>query len=231
MKQAYGKMSPGVNPEDLHGKLIVLEGPDGSGRSTQIQYLVNWLERHGRAVGVVGLRRSSLVAPELEKAKQGNVLTSTTMRLFYATDFYDQLENQITPWLKAGMVVLADRYIYTLMARAIVRGTDRDWVDSLYSGAIIPDAIFYLKVSPQVLVERNFMKNPSLDYWESGMDTALSTDMFESFVKYQRMIRREFQRMEREHGFITINGNRSARSIAREIQLRTEEILERPDGG
>jgi dTMP kinase len=231
MKHAYGKLSPGTKPEDLHGKLIVLEGPDGSGRSTQIQQLVNWLELHGSAVGVVGLRRSSLVATELEKAKQGNVLTSTTMRLFYATDFYDQLENQIIPWLKAGMVVLADRYIYTLMARAIVRGIDRNWVDSLYSGAIVPDAIFYLKVSPQVLVERNFMKNQSLDYWESGMDTALSTDMFESFVKYQRMIRREFPRMEKEYGFITINGNRSTRSISREIQFRTQEILERSDGG
>jgi len=229
MKRAYGHMSPGVNPEELHGKLIVVEGPDGSGRSTQIRLLQDWLERKGYAMGQVGLRRSSLVAAQLERAKGGNILSHTTMSLFYATDFYDQLENQIIPWLRAGMVVVADRYIYTLMARDIVRGADRQWVATLYSGAIIPDAIFCLKVSSQELIERTFMKRPSLDYWESGMDVALSRDMFESFIKYQRLIRREFQWMADEYNFITINGNRSIRAIARDIEFRLEPMLEAGD--
>lgn len=226
MKQSYRKLPPGVQAEDLHGKLIVLEGPDGSGRTTQINLLIDWLELHGRATGQVGLRRSSLVAPELEKAKQGNILGRTTMSLFYATDFYDQLENQIIPWLRAGMVVLADRYIYTLMARDIVRGSDPEWIESIYSGAIIPDAIIYLKVSAQELIQRNFMKNRSLDYWESGMDIGLSRDMFDSFMKYQRLMTKEFQRMAEEHNFVTINGNRSPRFITHEIQCRIEQLLE-----
>ncbi|MCX7012214.1 MAG: thymidylate kinase [Candidatus Sumerlaeota bacterium] len=228
MKRAYGQLPPNVNPEELHGKLIVIEGPDGSGRSTQVRILQDWLERGGHAMGQVGLRRSSLVAAELDKAKQGNILGRTTMSLFYATDFYDQLENQIIPWLRAGMIVVADRYIYTLMARDIVRGADEEWVETVYSGAIVPGAIFYLKVSPQEMIERNLRKRASLDYWESGMDIALSRDMFESFVKYQRLIRREFQRMEKKYNFITINANRGVRSIAREIEFHLGKIL---DGG
>jgi dTMP kinase len=231
MKKAYGELPPGVDGEELKGKLIVVEGPDGSGRSTQIRLLLDWLERNGHATGQVGLRRSSLVADELEKAKLGNTMGHTTMSLFYATDFYDQLENQIIPWLRAGMVVVADRYIYTLMGRDIVRGEDRAWVESTYSGAIVPNAVFYLQVSPQTLVERNFTKRHSLDYWESGMDIALSRDMFDSFMKYQRLIRKEFKRMADDYRFVTINGNRTVRTISQEIQFKIDAVLERPDDG
>ena len=127
MKKAhrfYGHGIPRVKPEDLGGKLIAIEGADGSGRSTQIAELVNWLETSGRPTAQVGLKRSSLVSEELEKAQHGNVLSRTTLSLFYATDFADQLENIILPALKAGFIVLADRYIYTLMARDMVRGMD-----------------------------------------------------------------------------------------------------------
>ena len=225
MKNAYRNLPPGIKAEELKGKLIVIEGPDGSGRSTQIRILQDWLERNGHATGQVGLRRSSLVATELERAKQGNILTRTTQSLFYATDFYDQLENQIIPWLRAGMVVLADRYVYTLMVRDIVRGADPSWVESLYSGALVPDIIFYLKVTAQELLERTFTKSPGLDYWESGMDVALSRDMFNSFMKFQRLIRKEFISMEKKYGFVTINGNKSARGVSREIEYHLEKIL------
>ncbi len=225
-KKFYGNGIPNVDPKDLHGRLIVIEGADGSGRSTQIAHLKDWLEQNGHAVVNVGLSRSTLVSPELDKAKQGNILGQTTMALFYATDFADQLENRIIPALRAGFIVLADRYIYTLMARTIVRGLERDWVEGLYNLALVPDAIFFLKVSPRVLVERIFTKNSTLDYWESGMDIGLSRDMLESFFKYQRMLQAEFRRMEADYNFRVIDGNRSIRRVSRELEDLIEEVLE-----
>ncbi len=224
-KQHFGTQLPGCDFSKLKGKLIVLEGADGSGRSTQIDMLRNWLENLGYGTINVGLKRSTLVADELEQAQQGNILGHTTRSLFYATDFADQLENNIIPALRAGFVVLADRYIYTLMARDIVRGADRAWVRSLYSIALKPDVVFYLRVSPQILVERNFRKNATLNYWESGMDIGLSRDMFESFMKYQRLIQAEFRRMQAEYGFTVINGNRKPRAIHNELRNRVQEIL------
>lgn len=227
-KRFYSTALPGCDVSELKGKLIVLEGADGSGRSTQIEQLRDWLENLGYGVVNVGLKRSTLVAEELEQAMQGNILSHTTRSLFYATDFADQLENSIIPALRAGFVVLADRYIYTLMARETVRGADRDWVKSLYSIALVPDAVFYLRVSPHQLVERNFKKNASLSYWESGMDIGLSRDMFASFIKYQRLIQAEFRRMQQEYGFEEINGNRSPRTVANELRTRVQRVLEVP---
>ena len=221
----YGTPPPGADPASLGGKLIVIEGADGSGRSTQIAILNDWLERRGHATVQVGLRRSTLVSAELEKAKQGNTLGRITMSVFYATDFADQLDNIIVPALHAGFVVLADRYIYTLMARAIVRGCDRQWLESLYGIAVVPDIVFYLKVAPQQLVERNFQKKDCLDYWESGMDIGLSADMFESFIKYQRLIEREFARMQKPYGFELIDGNRPIRAISADLEKRIETVL------
>jgi len=122
VKRCFDQPPPGVDLEKLQGALIVVEGPDSSGRSTQIELLARWLGERGYAVEQVGLKRSRLVARSLEEAQEGNVLSPRTMTLFYATDFYDQLENRIVPALKAGYVVLADRYIYTLIARSTVRG-------------------------------------------------------------------------------------------------------------
>ncbi len=227
-KRFYGTVLPGVDPTQLQGKLIVLEGADGSGRSTQIELLNAWLENLGYATVNVGLKRSMLVADELDQASQGNILSHTTRSLFYATDFADQLENRIIPALKSGFIVVADRYIYTLMARDIVRGANAEWVKSLYSIALVPDAVFYLRVSPQQLVERNFKKNATLSYWESGMDIGLSRDMFESFTKYQRLIQAEYRRMQEIYGFEVINGNRSVRAIANELRAKVQSILAVP---
>ena len=227
MKPFYGKRLPGLDPGVLKGTLIVIEGADGSGRSTQVAMLKDWLEASGHAVADVGLRRSTLVSKELDQAKQGNVLGPTTMSLFYATDFADQLENVIVPALRAGFIVLADRYIYTLMARDIIRGADRAWLESLYGIAIVPDVVFYLRVSPRQLLIRNLQKNATLDYWESGMDLGLSRDLFESFMKYQRLIQAEFKRMQQTYGFVVINGNRSRRSVFLELQANIQYILEK----
>lgn len=224
-KKFYGEGLPGVDPDELHGKLIVIEGADGSGRSTQIERLTAWLERHGHAIVNVGLKRSTLVSDQLDLAKKGNILSPTTRSLFYATDFADQLEHIIVPALKSGFIVLADRYIYTLMARDLVRGADRLWVESLYGIAVVPDVVFYLKVSPNLLVERNFEKKIELDYWESGMDIGLSRDMLESFLKYQKLIQGEFANMQQRYGFEAINGNRSPRAIALDLQARVARLI------
>lgn len=224
-KQFYGTGLPGVDASQLGGALVVIEGADGSGRSTQIALLKDWLERRGYAIENVGLRRSNLVSKELEKAKTGTILGARTLSLFYATDFADQLENKILPALRAGFIVLADRYIYTLMARDIVRGLERDWVKSVYGIALVPDLVFYLRVRPQLLVERNFQKNLTLDYWESGMDIGLSHDLFESFFEYQKRMQKEFLQMQELYGFKMINGNRAIRSVARDLQMHIEEFL------
>ncbi|MDB6026743.1 MAG: Thymidylate kinase [Verrucomicrobiales bacterium] len=224
-RRFYGQGIPNVDLQKLGGRLIVVEGPDGSGRSTQIVKLVEWLESEGHMTVQVGLKRSMLVREELEKAKQGNILSHTTLSLFYATDFADQLENIILPALKAGMMVLADRYIYTLMVRDIVRGMDERWVKNLYGIALLPDVVFYLNVSPEELVQRTFSKNRSLDYWESGMDLGLSRDLFDSFMKYQALVAKEYKRLQSTYGFIMIDGHRSPEEINQELQKKLRTVL------
>jgi len=224
-RQFYGFGIPLVKTDSLRGKLIVVEGADGSGRSTQIARLRDWLEGCGHATVQVGLKRSTLVSEELELAQKGNILSRTTLSLFYATDFADQLENVIIPSLKAGFMVLADRYIYTLMVRDLVRGMNPEWLTNLYGIALQPDAVFYLNVSPEQLVERNFSKNASLDYWESGMDLGLSRDMFDSFLKYQEMMADEFRKLQSVYGFTIVDGNRTPEAINAELQKRIEAMF------
>src|SRR3954447_8888453 len=221
----YGHGIPGVDLAQLAGKLIVVEGADGSGRSTQIAMLVEWLEGCGHATVQVGLKRSTLVSEELDRAQEGNILSRTTLSLFYATDFADQLENIILPALKAGFLVLADRYIYTLMARDMVRGMDEIWLKNVYGIALEPDAVFYLNVPPEELVQRNFAKNMSLDYWESGMDIGLSRDMFDSFMQYQRAMQKPFRHLQTTYGFTIVDGMRSAEAINNELRKKIAAVL------
>lgn len=224
-RRFYGYGLPNVDLHRLAGRLIVVEGADGSGRSTQIALLRGWLEGCGHATVSVGLKRSTLVSEELNQAQQGNILSRTTLSLFYATDFADQMENIILPGLKAGFMVLADRYIYTLMARDLVRGMNAAWLKNLYGIALVPDAVFYLNVSPEQLMQRNFAKNHSLDYWESGMDLGLSREMFDSFLKYQSLMAREFQRLQATYGFNIVDGDRSPEEINLELQQKIEAVL------
>lgn len=224
-RRFYGHGIPGIDLKKLAGKLIVVEGADGSGRSTQIAKLVEWLEGSGHATKQVGLSRSTLVSEELEKAKQGNILSNTTLSLFYATDFADQLENIILPALRSGFMVLADRYIYTLMVRDIVRGADEKWLKNLYGIALVPDAVFYLHVTPEELVQRNFAKTHALDFWESGMDLGLSRDMFDSFLKYQELVEKEYQRLQSTYNFTMVDANRSPDEINHELRTKIEAVL------
>jgi dTMP kinase len=225
-RKFFGHGIPRVKLEELAGRLIVVEGADGSGRSTQIAQLVEWLETSGHATVQVGLKRSSLVSSELEKAQEGNILSRTTLSLFYATDFADQLENIILPALKAGFIVLADRYIYTLMARDLVRGMDEAWLKNLYGIALEPDAVFYLSLEPEELVQRNLSKSAALDYWESGMDLGLSRDMFDSFVKYQAAMQAAFRRLQKTYDFTIVDANRSVDSVTKQLRKEIRALLD-----
>lgn len=224
-RRFYGHGIPGVALDKLLGKLIVVEGADGSGRSTQISRLGQWLESCGYATTQVGLKRSTLVSEELDRAQQGNILSRITLSLFYATDFADQLENIILPALKAGFIVLADRYVYTLMARDMVRGGEENWLRNLYGIALEPDIVFYLNVSPEELVQRTFAKNAALDYWESGMDLGFSRDVFDSFLQYQREMQKVFRRLQGTYGFTIVDGNRSIDVVNAELQKKISAVL------
>ena len=227
----YGKGIPYLQDEQMKGRLIVIEGPDASGRSTQIGMITTRLEAEGHAVLNTGLKRSELVSEGIMEAKRQLVLGRRTMSLFYAADFADQLENKIIPALRAGYIVLADRYIYTLMARAAVRKENRNWLHQLFGFAIVPDLVFYLDVDPDELVHRVFQKNTFLDYYESGADLGLSDDMYESFIIYQRMIAKEFQRMQRRYSLLIINGNRTIEEINSDLQAKIQHFLSSIRGG
>ena len=224
MRQTYGTLLPGMKLSGLPGKLIVIEGTDGAGRTTQINLLRPWLEELGHAVLDTGMTRSALAGDGIRRAKEGNNLGRVTQSLFYATDFVDRLENEIVPALRAGFVVLTDRYIYSLMARAIVRGVNPVWIRSLYSTALKPDAVFYLRLGigqliPRVIFSRGF------DYWESGMDLYPGRDMYESFCNYQKALLAEFDRLSAEYSFETIDASRDARDVFALLKTRVLEVL------
>ena len=223
----YGHGIKNLEDIEIKGRLIVIEGPDASGRSTEIELITAKLEADGHAVLNTGLKRSELVSRGILEAKRDYNLGRKTLALFYAADFADQFEYKIIPALQAGYIVLADRYIYTLIARNVVRGLNRKWSHNLYGFAIKPDLVFYLDVDPNILIHRVFQKNSSLDHYESGADLGLSDDMFESFLIYQRMISKEFSIMQKRYGLIPINGNRPIPEINADLQKRINLFLEK----
>ena len=224
----FGKGLPGIDPEELKGKLIVLEGTDGVGRSTHISLLKQWLENNGHAVLDTAMTRSALAGKRLRQAKEGHTLGSITMGLFYATDFADRLENEMIPALRAGFVVLTDRYIYSLMARAIVRGADPEWMRGVYGFALKPDAILYLRVKIDDLVTRA-LQSTGFDYWESGMDLHMGEDMYDSFVEYQNRLLTQFDKMMDGDGFEVIDASRSIEDVFEDLKNRVSRLTE-PNG-
>jgi dTMP kinase len=224
MRETYGTVLPGMNLSDLTGKLIVIEGTDGVGRSTQINLLKPWLEQQGRAVLDTGMTRSELAGKGIKQAKEGHTLGRVTQALFYTTDFADRLENEIVPALRAGFVVLTDRYIYSLMARAVVRGIDLPWLRSVYGFALKPDAVFYLRIGvddliPRVVFSRGF------DYWESGMDLHPSEDMYESFRKYQTALLQQFDILAEEYGFEVVDASANVRAVFERLRDGIAHVL------
>lgn len=221
----YGTPMPGVAPEELSGSLIVIEGTDGSGRSTQISLLTEWLESEGFAVQTMGLRRSFLVGEDIDALLAENAVTRMTLALMYGTDFFDQLERRILPALRSGLVVLADRYIFTLIARSAVRGISRDYLHGLYEMALRPDLTFWLSVRPEIAFDREFKKSHSISYWESGRDLSLSNDLFQSFIRYQSMVQKEFEYLSKRHEFIEIDGERSVAEVNGALRKRIAQQL------
>jgi dTMP kinase len=220
----FGRGIPRVDPRELRGKLIVIEGADGVGRSTQIWLLKEWLETKGHAVLATRMTRSALAGKGLRQAKKGTTLGRVTMALFYATDFADRLEHEVIPALKAGFVVLTDRYVYTLIARALVRGIEPDWIREVYGFALQPDRIFYLRAGVDDLVTRVLQKG-GFDYWESGMDLHLGDDMYESFVEYQNRITGQFDKMVEDYGFGVIDASRSVPEVFTVLKDQISEVV------
>src|SRR6478752_4829851 len=216
--QFYNEPLAGVDLSELQGKLIVIEGPDAVGRSTQIVLLRQWLEQEGHAVLDTGMARSALAGKGIKMAKQGNTLGPITMTLFYTTDFADRLENEIIPALRAGFVVLIDRYIFSIMARAIARGEDRRWIEQVAGFALAPHAVFYLKAEVEHLVSRVVLGRGAFDYWESGMDLRFGADMYESFVKYQIRLIKALDTMVEPYEFTVIDAGQPVAKIYRELQ-------------
>lgn len=221
----YGAGLPYLSDEESAGHLIVIEGADCSGRSTQTLLLKQWLESRGHAVMDTGIKRSDLVSSVIDRAKMGNVLGKTTLSLLYATDFADQLENKIIPALRAGFIVLADRYIFTLMVRDAVRGADPDWLEQLFGFALVPDLTFYLQLPAEILLHRHFKKRGYLEYWESGIDLSLSTDIFESFHRYQTMCRQQFDDLASEYHFVTLDGTRPIDELQQILRHEVMNLL------
>jgi dTMP kinase len=221
----YGHGLPYLPVDGYPGRIIAIEGTDGVGRSTQIRLLREWLEVKGYGVVETGWTRSELMQPTIELAKGSNTLNKLTFVLLYACDFADRLEKEIIPALKAGFIVLADRYIYTAIARAGVRGVDSQWIRRLYGFAIAPHLVFYLKIEADALARR-VLEAGGMEYWESGMDMKAGDDIYDNFRTYQRQLLKEYAAMADEFGFRVIEGRRSITSIQEELRRQIGAFLE-----
>ena len=223
----YGRSIPYLPINGYPGKLIAVEGTDGVGRSTQILLLREWLEVQGYGVVETGWTRSALMQPTIEVAKSSNTLNKLTFVLLYATDFADRLEKEIIPALKAGFIVLSDRYIFTALARAGVRGIDRQWLRNLYGFAIAPHLVFYLKTDVETLIRR-VLQARGMDFWESGMDLKSGDDIYDSFRAYQNKLLREYSSMSDEFHFRNLDARRPIEQIQSELRKQVAAFLE-PD--
>ena len=213
------------NNKKYPGLLIVIEGTDGSGKSTQINLLKRWIEDKSYGCMVSEWKTSRLIANVIDDAKDRNLLNATTFSLLYAADFADRLENTIIPALNAGFVVLLDRYTYTAFARDVVRGQDFEWVKELYSFAPEPDLVFYLDVPIDILLKR-VIGTTGLDYWESGRDIGLSSDFYSSFKIYQDKCLDEYEKMKSLYNFISIDGTLPVEDIHKKMVERVQEVLD-----
>lgn len=207
------------------GLLIVIEGTDGSGKSTQLELLKRSIQDKSYGVMVSEWKTSRLIANVIDDAKERNLLNATTYSLLYAADFADRLENQIIPALKSGFVVLLDRYYYTALARDVVRGQDIDWVKNLYDYAPEPDLTFYLDMPVDVLLKR-IIGTTGLNYYESGRDVGFSTDFYKSFKIYQQKCLDEYNNMKSEYNFKSIDGTMSIGEIHKIMNDEVQKILD-----
>lgn len=207
-----------AKPRPYTGKLIAVEGLDGSGKSTQIHLVKRWLELEGYRVFFTQWNSSTMVKRATTRGKTQQLLTPTTFSLIHATDFADRYERQILPLLRAGYIVLADRYIFTALARDAVRGVDQDWVEKLYSFAVHPDITFYFRVPLETSLNRILDGRPALKYHEAGMDMGWSKDPYESFRIFQGKIMEVYEKLSDRFGFTVIDATREIHDQQSEVR-------------
>lgn len=224
-----GRGLPYLPVETYPGKIVAVEGTDGVGRSTQIALLREWLEVRGYGVVETGATLSPLMQPTIDLARSSNTLNKLTFALLYATDFADRLEKVVIPALRAGFIVIADRYMFTALARAGVRGIDRAWLRSLYGFAIVPHLVLYMKVDVDTLTQR-VLKSRGMEYWESGMDLKLADDIYDSFRAYQRALLGEFDCLAEEFAFRVVDANRPVDVVQEELRRQLGDFLATTEG-
>jgi dTMP kinase len=220
------KGEPVLRKNTTPGKLIIVEGIDGSGKSTQIDLLFKWLQAQGRSVYFSEWNSSRLVKSTTKRAKKRKLFTPTTFSILQCTDFAERWENRILPLLKAGVIVLADRYAFTAFGRDVARGVDREWVRNMYSFAIQPDIAFYFRVPLDVAISRITSARSKLKYYEAGMDLGLSESRIESFERFQARILNEYDQMVDEFGLTVINGTLTVQAQQRLVREIVKQELE-----
>jgi dTMP kinase len=215
-----------TTPHDHPGKLFVVEGIDGSGKTTQLGLLAKWLTAAGHRVFLTEWNSSALVKAATKTGKRKNSLTPMTFSLLHATDFADRLVYRIVPPLKAGMIVLADRYAYTAFARDVARGVDRRWVRDLYSFAVKPDLVLYFRVPIEVSVDRLLARRVKLKFYEAGMDMGWSTSPVESFRLFQSRVLEEYDRLVTEFDLSVVDATGSIAEQQRVVRRLISKYLE-----
>ena len=222
----------------LPGRLIIVEGIDGSGKSTQLMLLKKWLESEGYVVYSSEWNSSALVHNVTKRGKKKKMLTPITFSLIHATDFADRYERHLVPLLRAGYLVLCDRYIFTAFARDVVRGCPPEWVRGIYNMAALPDLTFFFKADLEVSLQRILDGRPQLKYFEAGMDLRLSTDMYESFRIFQGRMLEQYLAMSTEFNFLVVDANQLVEAqqatirelVSRRINLKDYRREDRPTG-
>ena len=219
-----------LRPNPYKGRLIVVEGIDGSGKSTQIDLLTKWLRKQGKPVYFSEWNSSELVKSTTRLGKSEKMFTPTSFSLLQSTDFAHRWENKILPMLKAGVIVLADRYSFTAFARDVARGVDPNWVRELYSFAVMPNLALYFRVPLDVAVKRILSSRAKIKYYEAGMDLGLSDDKKTSFEMFQQLVINQYDKMVDEFGFKVIDGAQSVESQQKEVRSAVQRILEGWEG-
>jgi dTMP kinase len=214
-----------LKPNTFKGRLVVVEGIDGSGKSTQIDLLTKWLRKQGRLVYFSEWNSSELVKSTTRLGKTEKMFTPTSFSLLQSTDFAHRWENKILPMLKAGVIVLADRYSFTAFARDVARGVDPAWVRDLYSFAVMPNLVLYFRVPLNVAVKRILSSRAKIKYYEAGMDLGLSDNKVESFKMFQQLVIDQYDKMVDEFGFTVIDGAQSVELQQKEVRAAVQKIL------
>lgn len=221
----YRDSLPGVDLNDLQGQLIVVEGPDSVGRTTQVERIRNWLEAKGHAVVDTGLARSALTKDGIRQAKTGHTLGPLTMGLFYMADFADRLEHVIIPALRAGFVVVTDRYFYSVVARSVARDLDSHWLERVAGCSLVPHLVLYMKPTIEEIVARTARGRRYFEYWESGMDVPYGSNRYRSFVRYQTKLIEVLDGFSEKYGFTVIDANRPADEIFRQFRQHISPVV------